>query len=520
MFRPLKTRAPQRQPVIKSVSLPAPVGGWDTESALTEMPKDRAPILDNMIPRVQRVDLRRGHASHATGLTGAVESLMAWNGPSSGKMFASSGSSAGSYAVHEVTASGAVGGAVLSTLQGKRWQAVNFATSGGHFLWMANGADSPRHYDGTTWATPTLTGITPANVLAPIAYRRRLFLLFNSGLDFGYLPADSIAGVVSTFPLGGVLRRGGRLVAAGTWSLDNGGGLDDHIVFFTSEGQAAVYTGTDPSAPNGWSLVGVYDLHPPLSVRSVMKAGGDLVVMTRYGAISMARSFALALAAQEASAVTTRINRAIEDAATAQPTAFGWNALTYPKAGLVLINVPQSSTTFHQYVMNLETGGWCRFTGWNGYTFLAFNDRLFFGGSGVVYEADKGTHDNGAAITWDMQTAWQYYGERGALKRIVMLRPHLLRTGGVIPAIEVKVDFDTSPATVTPTLGMASGAVWDTSLWDVGRWGGEERYKSWTATSALGYAIALRVRGQSATDSLSLEGFDVQFEPAVAAAPL
>jgi hypothetical protein len=47
-----------------------------------------------MVARVQKVESRRGFASHATGMTASVESLMAWNGPASAKLFAASGSAA------------------------------------------------------------------------------------------------------------------------------------------------------------------------------------------------------------------------------------------------------------------------------------------------------------------------------------------------------------------------------------------------------------------------------------------
>jgi len=48
-------------------SVPAPVGGWDTESALSAMPADRAVILDNWIPRGSFAQLRRGFIEQCTG---------------------------------------------------------------------------------------------------------------------------------------------------------------------------------------------------------------------------------------------------------------------------------------------------------------------------------------------------------------------------------------------------------------------------------------------------------------------
>jgi hypothetical protein len=428
-------------------------------------------------------------------------------------MFAASGTSSGNYTVHDVTNAGPVGSPVLSGLSGKRWQWVNFATSAGHYLWMANGADTPKHYGGFTWTTPSITGITSSDILQPVVYKRRLFFVLKDSLNFAYLPADSIAGAATLFYLGGVLRRGGRIVTAGTWSADNSASVDDNIVFITSEGQAAVYTGTDPSSATAWTLIGVFDLHPPLSVRSAMKAGADLVVGTKYGVIPLSRVLALDRAAQMAASVTSRIDEKLRAEADANAALFGWQAFTYPKRGWLLVNVPRPNARFHQYVMNLENGAWCRFVGMNGHCWGVFNDNLYFGGSGgVVYKADTGTNDNGADIVGDMQTAWSYYGSRGALKRATMLRANYVSGGFPTPVIEMKSDFDTSSAVSVPSPGAISLASWDVDTWGNAAWAGESRYKSWVIADKTGYCFSVRFKVGASDFGLSLEGFDVQFE--------
>ena len=72
--------APQQAVSVRSVSLPAPVKGWNTRDNLSDMKQDYAIILDNWFPLTDRLKLRRGYASHATGIgTGAVESLLDYN---------------------------------------------------------------------------------------------------------------------------------------------------------------------------------------------------------------------------------------------------------------------------------------------------------------------------------------------------------------------------------------------------------------------------------------------------------
>lgn len=500
----------RREHTVSGASIQAPTGGWDAEANQTTMKADRAVILDNFVPRETRVELRRGSLDHATGLTGTVESLMAWNGPGGAKMFAASGASSGSYTVHETTAAGAVGSADLSSMTGKRWQWVNFATSAGHYLWMANGADAPQHYDGSSWATPSLTGVTTTDILAPVVYKRRIFVIFNDSLDIGFLPADSIAGAVDTFPMGALLTRGGRIVCGGTWTQDGGAGPDDYIVFCSSAGQVVAFTGTDPSSASSWSLIGVYDLAVPLSVRSIIKVGGDLGVVTANGVLSLSQAVQMDRAAADRASISQRIKSVIRARAQASP-GFGWEALSYASGGLLIINAPQPGHQFVQYVMNVANGAWCRFIGMKARTWIEFGGKLYFGGSGAVVQADVGLHDNGQPIQADMLTAWNPLGQRGMLKQVTMLRSYLTTIGQLGPAIDVKVDFDTSPPASLPTLTGAGGAQWDVGNWNESLWVGESQSKAWNVSGQMGYFIGVRMRISTATATGAVDGFDVQY---------
>jgi len=51
----------------RTASVPPPVGGWDTRNALADMPVENAVILDNWFPSTDKVTVRKGHTSHATG---------------------------------------------------------------------------------------------------------------------------------------------------------------------------------------------------------------------------------------------------------------------------------------------------------------------------------------------------------------------------------------------------------------------------------------------------------------------
>lgn len=140
-------------------SVPAPVGGVNARDALAEMEATDAIVMDNWFPNPSYVAVRNGCATWATGLPGAVETVMAYNGFSLRKIFAISGNS-----LYDITAQGAVGTSIISGLNNSRWQHAMFNAGGGNVLVCVNGADPPRRYDGTTQGsivtTTTLVGGT------------------------------------------------------------------------------------------------------------------------------------------------------------------------------------------------------------------------------------------------------------------------------------------------------------------------------------------------------------------------
>ena len=159
-------------PTGESTSLSAPIGGLNTRDAVDLMPQTDAIRLDNFFPGSTDVSLRKGFTNHVTGFSAAVHSLLTYHSPTANKLFAASGT-----AIYDVTSSGSLGSAVVTSLTNAKFQFVNFTTAGGSFLFIVNGADAPRHYNGSAWATPSITGITPANIKNVVAYKERLFFI-------------------------------------------------------------------------------------------------------------------------------------------------------------------------------------------------------------------------------------------------------------------------------------------------------------------------------------------------------
>ena len=360
------------RPSSQSKSLPAPIGGWNARDPIADMPARDAVFLDNFFPRTTDVSLRKGSALFASlpadiNATAPhnIRSLLSYS-PTSGvkKLFA-----ADNTGIYDVTAGGAVS-TIASAATNGEWQSLNISTAGGSFLWCCNGVDKARYFNGTAWTvldtttTPALTGIVSADVINISLFKTRPILLCKNSLSFWYLPVVAIAGAASEFPLGSIFKKGGYLVATESWTLDAGTGPDDYFVAITSEGEVAVYRGTDPANAANFSLVGVFDIGKPLSRRCFVKLGGDLGILTIKGLYPLSKAM-LSASIDRRVALTDKIDAAIVSYADEFKSLYGWQVLLFSEAPFILINVPilaahaLNAMYSYQFVMNTMTGACC-----------------------------------------------------------------------------------------------------------------------------------------------------------------
>lgn len=488
----------------------APVGGWDTRNALANMPKENAYILDNWIPETEQVILRRGHASHATGMSGNVETLFEYNAmDGTDKLFAANDGK-----IYDVTSAGAVGAAAVSSLTNDRWQWIQMETGAALYLLMVNGADGVRSFDGTTWATETVTGPTAANLIWISLHQNRVWVGEDDTLDAWYLGTQAKSGTATKFSMGGIFSKGGKLMAMGTWSRDSGEGEDDAAVFVTSEGQAAVYLGTNPGAASTWGLVGVYDIGKPIGRRCFVKAGSDLVLITQDGFVEVSSILRTDRSQAERVAISNQIQPSVNAAVRAGSSFFGWQPFVYPKSQLLIFNIPQSATEFHQYVFSTYTGKPCRFTGMNSLCWGMLNDHAYFGGTdGVVYKADTGEDDNGAAIKSDVLQAFNYFGSPGQSKRFTMIDPVFKGPYDPEPTVGLNLDFNINSVggAITPTVSAAG--TWGNAIWGQDVWGTSEQvWRGWRGVSGIGRAAGLRMTMSTNTGRPAWISTTFQFE--------
>ncbi len=501
MLEPLRSNS-RRQAVVKPATFPAPVEGWDALSPLAAMKNLRAVQLKNWFPQPGYVEVRKGWQRHArtiVGSTTSVETLMAWNGPSSAKMFAAGGGS-----IYETTSSGTVGAAELSGLSLNRWQWVNMTTSAGAFLFLVNGTDAARHYNGTTWTSPSITGVSSTDLIHVNVHKKRLWFVQKNTTKAWYLATEAVAGAATSFELGSNFDQGGYLVAMATWTLDYGAGPDDYAVFISSKGQLAVYQGTDPASALTWELVGVFNLAAPIGRRCFTKFGSSPLLITVAGVLQLNLSIKSDEAQLTSTALTARISNSINTAARLYDDNFGWELCVYPRGTRLVLNIPTAeNSTAIQYVMNTITGAWCEFDGHNANTFLVFNDELYFGSNiGTVAKADQTSADGQTAITALGQTAYNPLGSAGQLKRFTMAQPLIMTEGTARVSVGVSADFIETETISTPVGVVAATSLWDSAVWDTDVWGGEPIFvNDWTSTPALGRFASVKFTAKTGVEA-------------------
>ena len=335
--------------------------------------------------------------------------------------------------------------------------------------------------------------------------------MFNDSLVFGYLPVVSVAGTVATFDIGGLCKKGGYLQAIGSWTRDGGAGPDDLFVAITSEGECIIYSGNDPSSADAWSLAGVFNIGKPIGRRCLEKSGSDLTVITQDGAISLSAFLPIDQVAASGQAISTNIQNEFLASTRAYSTIFGWQSILYPQGSYSLFNIPLSSTESVQYVMNSQTGAWCKFTGQNAACWSLYNGDLYFGAQdgGVIYKADTGTSDNAADINWKIRPSFSYYGSRGNKKIFSLCRPHFISSGVPSFAIDLNLDFSDINPTNIPTPSETASALWDVSKWDESYWAEEVTSAAWTTVFGMGECASPTIRGGTKTISISFTAYDM-----------
>jgi len=137
-----------RGKVVKTTSVPAPIGGLNSRDSVAAMPITDALVLRNWFQFPYAVGMRKGWKELVIGMTAGDHATVAQYSPTLG------GPSVVAYTGGKIYATQAAGPAPTASVTGLTndyWQTTMFTNVGGSYLYAVNGEDNPRVYDGVSF---------------------------------------------------------------------------------------------------------------------------------------------------------------------------------------------------------------------------------------------------------------------------------------------------------------------------------------------------------------------------------
>lgn len=368
---------------------------------------------------------------------------------------------------------------------------------------LTDGAGGDATADGTAGqiapgiSFPVGVALTTADLSYVWVYKERIYFVQKDSLDVWYLDVDQVGGELTKLPLGGVFTRGGTLIWGQSWSLDSGGsgGLSEQCVFTTTEGEVAAYQGLSPEVDQGWDKVGIYRIGRPMGKKGFIRAGGDLVIATTVGFVSLASASRRDYAALGQNAVSYPI----EDAWARAQQERGqndWRCQIWADGQMTLIAPPTPENRSPiVFVVNTNTGRWCTFTGWDITAMVDFQGQFFFGSTnGAIRQGWVGGQDEDQPYVGKCLPLFDNMKAPANLKILKMAR------AVTKSAYEVKIqlsghanykaNFPAPPSQqVIPTGNEWDNGIWGQSIWDAER--GSIVTGDWVSVGGSGHDVSV-----------------------------
>jgi hypothetical protein len=467
---------------LETVTLSAPTRGLVLNENETFMQAGGAVVCDNWKPNMRGLALRGGCELWCQlPETAPVISAFEYVSGNIHEIFACTPTKIYNVSVPVSVGPPPTGGPVeiANTRTSGNYAAAQMSNAAGEWLIVVNDAgDSPMRYDGTTWTTMTAADITgpPAGTKFVYVwnYRNRLFFIEKDSMNAWVLGINSIGGAASMIPLAGAASKGGKLLFGATWSIDAGDGIDDKCVFMTNQGEAIIFTGSDPTTATNWRQEGRYSLSPPLGMNAHISIGGELLVATVDGILPLSGAITKDKAELELSAITRQIkpmwtNEVIDK------REYHWSMCKWDEYEGLFVTLPGGSGNIRRcLVASTATGAWSRFTGWDAMCFMRKGDSMFFGTQkGQIMRANRTGYDNGVPYTATLVGGWEMFSSPSQTitwrQSRVAFRARSAEL--FIPQISATTDYVvTIPS--PPSAGVDPGQrdLWDEGLWDEAKW--------------------------------------------------
>jgi hypothetical protein len=515
----------------------APLKGLSRLAALNEADPLLASILTNFVVEQDRITLRPGYFTMGTIADGRpISTLIPFYGGGSSfiaaagdGLFSASGTRIGTHSYGS-----------------DAWQWTSFADlSQKKYTVMVNGIDGIVAWDGTNGSFPALDmsghpddfkgyfdadpsgfqnvevdtyalppGFTAAKLDKVLAHQNRLWFANSTDLAVYYLPLQVLSGTMGILPLNAYFRRGGAIRSIYTWTYTGGTGMDNLLVIFTTNGEAAIYQGADPDAVDGsFKLVGVYRFDSPLAPNSVVNYGGELYVLISTGLVPMST---LLKAEQDNLGVADQnIMQEFSDVSKTYRDAFGWSVIVNSQTNHAICNMPIGSGKYQQLVRFMPNPIWSKWVDVPSRCWAWLDNHAYFGSEhGVIYRTGREyLNDDGAAINVDVRFAWSSF-KSVAKKQFKMIRLYMMSDSIPQPFVDVEVDYETIVPTNKPDAPAVNTAGnWNTATWDVDGWAVDAvPRQKWQGVVGLGRVGAPRIRAAFKGSTFSLTGADVIYE--------
>lgn len=486
--------------------LPAPTGGLDDSSSVAAMDPLFAIEMVNFFPAATELEVRKGFRRWNL-LEPGVETLMSYSGQGGvKKLFAFT-----NLRIADVTTVNSTSTAYGSWTKA-RSSGVMFSTVAAQYLVAVNGQDSAVIYNGTIWAPMSITGVTSSNLSYVTSHMNRLWFVEKDTNTAWYLGVDSISGTAQPFYLGGVFSRGGFLQSMATWTVDSGSGMDDLLIFISSEGEIAAYAGTDPSNASTWELQAVYYIGRPLTDRCTADLAGDLVFLTEFGVVAASSVIGGLATGSDDKTLSRRISKTLNEEIRNRLSVVDWEISNYPKYQYLMVAFPPSGgQEAVQYVMNTVTGAWTKFdlpmvTSCFHDGTLFFTNDLDDGLAGVLWaygldDTDRAfpSGSDGVPIQSGFSQAYTNFDDQ-SIKSFQLVKPTIIFTSS--PAFRVEINTDFAPgglndivSPVTPETPVG-GALWNVAKWDEDVWqgAGSRATNEWIGVVGSGFSASLMLK--------------------------
>lgn len=233
-------------------------------------------------------------------------------------------------------------------------------------------------------------------------------------------------------------------------------------------------------------------------VRGIQYRAGKMDARAQFHIIRRLAPFlkALALAA---------ISRAIQPdwvAEGAVRQTYPWEVVKWPSRSMGIVSTPSAGPTQMDqvFIVNLETGAWCKRTGWGATCLALHDDDVYFGtADGRVMKADAGGYDGEDNYECSVVMAWDHAGSPGHTKTVTSARAQFVASTPFNPQLSASANYTIElPAPPNVLLDTGGADAWDSALWDDGVWDAAGANlpinTRWVSIGQTGYVIAAQIQ--------------------------